>query len=68
MYKLNLFFLAFLFISIAGHGQAGIGATPSTVAGIGPGKFEVTGVGDFTIKVILDLVYNHSGNLVVIIQ
>lgn len=51
MYKLNLFFLAFLFISIAGHGQAGIGATPSTVAGIGPGKFEVTGVGDFTIKV-----------------
>lgn len=51
MFKLNLFFSAFICSAIAGYGQAGVGATPSTVAGIGPGKFEVTGVGDFTLKV-----------------
>lgn len=34
----------------SGYGQAGIGTTPSTVAGIGPGKLDITGVGDFTLR------------------
>lgn len=50
MYKFYLIFSAIIFSTIASFGQAGIGSTPTTVAGIGPGKLDITGTGDFVLR------------------
>lgn len=43
--------IAFVFSSLLCEAQTGIGATPSAAAGISPGKLDITGTGDFTLRV-----------------